>query len=209
VRMVNSKHLYLALGDSITAGYGVGLKNSFPSIYSTVLRQQFPDLHYVNLGVNGLTTGRLVSMVATSRVRSLVSRSRIITLTIGSNDLLAEIKALACGCQINVDLALANMANNLMLLGNSIRLNNPNAVVKVATIYNPLPSGPLQLYAPQAQGIIDKANQIIANWARAYNFVPVPVSQAFKGREPFLLGPDHFHPNLLGHQVIAELFRTY
>jgi lysophospholipase L1-like esterase len=82
-------------------------------------------------------------------------------------------------------------------------------VVKVAMIYNPLPSGPLQLYAPQAQGIIDKANQIIANWARAYNFVPVPVSQAFKGREPFLLGPDHFHPNLLGHQVIAELFRTY
>jgi lysophospholipase L1-like esterase len=79
----------------------------------------------------------------------------------------------------------------------------------VATIYNPLPSGPLQLYAPQAQGIIDKANQIIAYWARAYNFVPVPVSQAFKGREPFLLGPDHFHPNLLGHQVIAELFRTY
>jgi lysophospholipase L1-like esterase len=206
VRMVNSKHLYLAMGDSITAGYGVGLQSSFPSIYSTVLRQQFPDLHYVNLGVNGLTTGRLLSMVGTPRIRSLVSRSRIITITIGSNDLLTEIKALACGCQINVDLALANMANNLMLLGNSIRINNPYAVVKVATIYNPLPNGPLQMYAPQAQGVIDKANQIIAYSARANNFVPVPVSQAFRGREAFLLGPDHFHPNLIGHRVIAELF---
>ncbi|HZW83716.1 MAG TPA: SGNH/GDSL hydrolase family protein [Candidatus Deferrimicrobium sp.] len=204
--MVNSKYLYLALGDSITAGYGVGFKNSFPSIYSTVLRQQFPDLHYVNLGVNGLSTGRLVSMVGTQRVGSLVSRSRIITITIGSNDLLSEIKALASGRQINVDLALANMSNNLMLLGKSIRITNPDAVVKVATIYNPLPSGPLQLYAPQAQGIIDKANQIIAYWARTYNFVPVPVTQAFRGKEPFLLGPDHFHPNPHGHRVIADLF---
>ncbi|HUS89504.1 MAG TPA: SGNH/GDSL hydrolase family protein [Desulfosporosinus sp.] len=48
--------LYLALGDSITAGYGVGSLFSFPTVYGNFLRRHSPDLSVHNLGVNGLTT---------------------------------------------------------------------------------------------------------------------------------------------------------
>jgi lysophospholipase L1-like esterase len=73
--------LYLALGDSITAGYGVGSAFSFPSVYGNFLRRHNPDLSVHNLGVNGLTTHGLLELLQCNRsLRHLVSLASFLSL---------------------------------------------------------------------------------------------------------------------------------
>ena len=197
--------IYLALGDSITTGYGVGSNRSFATLYYTSLLHSFPGLKCENLGINGLTSAELATLVGQTRVYSLIAQARVLTITIGSNDLLSVGKGLISGAGANMDLTLGSLNQNLMFIGERIRSANPSALVKIATIYNPLPpmdkaSGAL------AQGLVKTANRSIIRTAREFRFTAVPVAKFFSGKEQVLLGPDHLHPNVMGHRVIADLF---
>lgn len=197
--------IYLALGDSITTGYGVGINQSFAALFYKNLLAFDPGLQYVNLGVNGLTSMELASMVRQERVCSLIAQAKIISLTIGSNDLLAVGKGFISGAGANTDLALGNFHQNFMFIGNQIRAINPSVLVKAATIYNPLPPMNKEVDA-YARGLVKAANHQIKHEAREFRFVAVPVAKAFSGQEQLLLGPDHLHPNVMGHRVMADLF---
>lgn len=198
--------IYLALGDSITTGYGVRTNQSFATLFYTSLLPSFPGLKYENLGVNGLTSGDLATMIGQLRVCSLIAQSKIISITIGSNDLLAVGKGLISGAGANIDLTLGSLNHNLMLLGGRIRSVNPSAIVKIATIYNPLP--PMDKSSDElARGLVKTANHNIIRTAREFRFVVIPVAKVFSGKEQLLLGPDHLHPNIMGYRVISDLFR--
>ncbi|MEA4902277.1 SGNH/GDSL hydrolase family protein [Desulfitobacterium sp.] len=197
--------IYLALGDSITTGYGVGTNQSFAALFYKNLLAFDPGLQYVNLGVNGLTSMELASMVRQERLCSLIAQAKIISLTIGSNDLLAVGKGFISGAGANIDLALGNFNQNFMFIGNQIRAINPSVLVKAATIYNPLPPMNKEVDA-YAMGLVKAANHQIKRVAREFRFVVVPVAKAFSGQEQLLLGPDHLHPNVMGHRVMADLF---
>jgi len=200
--------LYLALGDSITAGYGVGSPFSFPMVYAAFLRRHNPDLRMINLGINGLTTGGLLALLKVNQdIRRLVSQASLITLTIGSNDLLRLIRN--TNQPINpsyLPLIFNNMSKNLAQIGEVVRQLNPNATVKVATLYNPLSAGSNTQYFVQAQGVIDNANTVIATWANRYGFYVVYVDREIRGKERLLIGRDYVHPNVVGYQVIAKAF---
>lgn len=200
-------NLYLALGDSITAGYGVGIKNSFASLYSTILSRHLPYIRYQNLGVNGLTTGGLADQLINGRgIRDFLTQARIMSITIGSNDLLSVGKLIVSNRQVNIDSILKNMSGNLLPIGKSVRSSAPSALVQVTTIYNPLPTGPDARLAGTAQIFIDHANQIITNWAESFGFQVILTDRLFRDKEAILIGPDHFHPNLRGHEVLAQAF---
>lgn len=197
--------LYLALGDSITAGYGVRSSFSFPCVYATLLQRHNPDLRMINLGVNGLTTGGfLVSLQVNQDIRHLVAQASLITLTIGSNDLLRLIRQ-----PINpsyVPLVFNDMSKNFAQIGEEIRRLNPIAMVKVATLYNPLSEGSNAPYFRQVQGVIENANALIVTWAKRYGFHVVFLDCEIRGREYLLIGQDHAHPNASGYLVIATAF---
>lgn len=197
--------IYLAMGDSLTTGYGVGPNQSFAALFYKHLLADNPGLQYINLGVNGLTSGELVSMAAQKRFQSLIAQAGIISLTIGSNDLLGVGKRLISGAGDNIDLTLGELNRNLMLIGGHIRTINPNALVKIATIYNPLPPINKQS-AAFAYAMLKSANRGISHTAREFRFVVVPVAKAFSGKEQLLLSQDRLHPNVMGHSVMAELF---
>ena len=205
--VINVK-LYLALGDSITAGYGVGRPFSFPMVYADFLRRHNPDLRMINLGVNGLTTGGLLALLkAQQEIRHLVSQASLITFTIGSNDLLRLIRNTNQPINLSyVPLVLNNMSRNFAQIGEEVRRLNPMATVKVATLYNPLPAGSGTQYYVQAQAIIDNANTILATWAKRYGFHVAFLDREIRGKERLLIGQDHVHPNLAGYQVIAKTF---
>lgn len=197
---------YLALGDSITAGYGVGSKN-FAYLYYSYLRSFNPNLHYINYGINGLTTGGLANLLSTNvNLKNWVTQAEVITITIGSNDLLHAAVSILRGTKVEIFATLANMERNLDFIGSQIRHLNPRALVKAGTIYNPLPAGPYYRYAGQAQPFIAQANKVLVHWAKRYGFNVIPIDKAFQGRERLVIGPDYLHPNFQGHQIIATEF---
>jgi lysophospholipase L1-like esterase len=203
-----SQNIYLALGDSITTGYGVGANNSFAALFYKSLSTCSPGLKYVNLGVNGLKSADLAAMAEQTQVLSLIAQASVMSITIGSNDLLAIGKGLVLSKENNIALAQRNLDYNLMRLGNSIRRANSSAIIKVATIYKP--TLPLNKQAiGLAQGLVMTANHSIRRMAREFRFRVIPVDKAFSGREQILLGADHVHPNLMGHSVISDLFIKY
>jgi lysophospholipase L1-like esterase len=169
---------------------------------------KFSGLKYENLGVNGLTSDALATMVGQKRIYSLIQQSKIISITIASNDLLAVGRRIISGSGANFDLTMGNLSRSLILIGESIRTANPSAIVKIATIYNPLPPMDKQLEI-LAQGLVKTTNRSIINVARQFRFDVIPVDKAFGGREQILLGTDHLHPNIQGHKVIADLFCRY
>lgn len=199
------RSLYLALGDSITAGYGVGISQSFASIYYNFLCGTSPGLAYVNLGVNGLTSGALVAMLQRRKNRNFLLEANLISITIGSNDLLTAGRSALSGRGLNLPAMLENLAQNLRLCGSLLRSLTPEAVVKIATIYNPFNPVTQEFFTP-SQSLIIPANQAIVSCAGQYNFLVVPVERAFRGKESALLGPDHLHPNIMGQRLIADLF---
>lgn len=203
--------LYLALGDSITAGYGVESPFSFPNVYAAFLSRHNQDLRLLNCGINGLTTSGLLNLLRTNKsLRHSLSQACLITLTIGSNDLLRLIgKPNQLIKTSQLPIIQANMSKTLMQIGQEIRLLNPFAAVKVATLYNPLPAGPYANYYAQVQGIIDNANSMIVIWAKQYGFVVVNIDREIKGKEVLFIGRDHAHPSAAGYQMIAKAFARY
>lgn len=197
--------LYLALGDSLTTGYGVGANQSFAALFYRSLLSSSPGLKYENLGVNGLTSGGLITLMSQKGVCSLIAQSKVISVTIGSNDLLATGKELLSGAGANIDLTLGNLNHNLMLIGGHIRAINPFVLVMISTLYSPLPPMNKQSRA-LTQELLKTANHSIIRVARENRFRVIPVAKAFNGQEQLLLGPDHLHPNVMGHRAMADLY---
>ena len=205
--------LYLALGDSITAGYGVSSSFSFPTIYANFLSRHHSDLCLLNQGVNGLTTSELLNLVRVNQgLRHSITQAALITLTIGSNDFLNLIENGNFDQAFNpsqLPFILKNMSNTLAQVGEEMRRLNSGATVKVATLYNPLPAGPYAHFSALVQRVIASANRIIVSWAKHYGAVVVFLDREIRGKEQFLIGQDYAHPNEAGYQVIAKAFARY
>ena len=198
--------LYLALGDSLTKGYGVGTRNSFATLYYNEISKVYPDLEYINAGVNGIKSGELANLVRKPEYIRCIACSRIITLTIGSNDLLAIGKGLLTGTAVNIDQILRNLNRNLMAIANNIRLINSHAIIKIATIYNPLSRSNPQV-RHLSYKLIRAVNMCIERIAKQFQMIVVPIDKAFWKREDMFLG-EHLHPNIIGYRVMAEMFLT-
>ncbi len=83
-----SGQTYLALGDSISTGYG--LDNAGTEAFPSLLKNQLgSDYTLVNKAVNGETTSSLLARLSTTEYQNAVIDADLITITIGGNDLMA------------------------------------------------------------------------------------------------------------------------
>ncbi len=79
-----TKPVYLALGDSITTGYGLGEdEKSFPEIVADAMGYEL-----VNRAVNGNTAPGIISQMKEPDVIMDVQKADVITITCGGNDLM-------------------------------------------------------------------------------------------------------------------------
>lgn len=257
-----AKPSYVALGDSITTGYGVNDDSAFPSLLAGEMGYELK-----NLAAEGATSADLLVQVQDSAVAS----ADVITITIGGNDLMNALydylaaaynaandtttmtgeyvkEALTSGDMQMLMFAvqsasgfttssaaisaLATFTQNLESAVDKIKEVNPDALVFVATQYNPYKWLPdscdnetyksyLTTIAQTFEAGVQALNGAIATVANKTSaFVPVDVYAAFNSSsdnlsnasyaesEPFpgLIVPSvnlDFHPNSAGHQVIA------
>jgi len=214
---------YLALGDSISAGYGAHpATNGFVyQLYQSGAIDNVNNLLLDNIGVVNATSrdvldhqlplGALFFADTGSEYR------KVVTLTVGGNDLVALIGQLlnpslsqAEKMQL-INATLTGYGTNLgALLAGLIRFQNVE--VYVADQYDTL------LPVPGASDIVDALNAVTAQVVASISQLPsanitlVDIHSAFEGRKGLLLiekkggDPYQVHPTNAGYQVIAKAF---
>jgi acyl-CoA thioesterase-1 len=85
---IKKEYKIVAFGDSLTAGYGVDLKDSYPSILEENLKKKAEakntEIKIINMGVSGETTSGGVD-----RVEFVISQNpNLVLLGLGANDML-------------------------------------------------------------------------------------------------------------------------
>lgn len=240
---------YVALGDSISAGYGLeGGELSFPEMLERDTGYVLTDFS----SNDGVTSEDLLETLNKSEVIAAVQGADVITITVGGNDLmnaLYEYLADAPGVSMSAEdirkglengtigtgtlmklmmelgdfpassqasAALTTLGANLSRALAQIKGMNPDATCIVANQYNPYG----HINNPFAADIVSTfeegvqaLNTTLAGVAQARGATVVdvhgvfaassanPCNAYFTGLNNFSLD---FHPNALGHQLIAE-----
>lgn len=257
--------VYLALGDSITTGYGLAEgEPCFPELLA-----QSAGYTLINRGVNGNTVAGLLKQLADPSAIPDVMAADLITITCGGNDLIgllyqsiamiynATVPALLAVKAEDIPVIMSDpedprqqalmMAVQTILEGNEamgvpsftegdaiqealtgylqglntvisgIRAVNPDAVIIVATQYNPYPdfAGEFaQMSASVGVGVQKLSQAIALNATMTEGYLVADVYSAFAASEVRLCNatPEplelDFHPNAAGHAVIAECMKA-
>ncbi len=213
---------YVALGDSIA--YGYGLSDRQTQSYVSLIRQHLEDSYdYVvetNLGTNGQESTDLLDILTNKdndmykKYRASLSYADIVTLSIGSNDLLHLIQLdsdmdemIKNGSQM-FDEACETFGENFPKIISAIRRINPDAQIYVDNIYNPA------IHVSAFEDVYDIAEYYITKMNECFydsdDYGLVDVKEAFDSEDKSLInlmiqgrGIDP-HPNAAGHLKIAE-----
>jgi len=223
----------VALGDSITAGYGVEPMKTYPELVARGLgARSGRDAVVTNLGVNGLRTGQLLDLLRTDpQYRDAVAAADVITIDIGTNDLSMARAAYyrgTCGGRDNrgcLSQARRTFRDELGQITDEIlRLKRSDADVVMIDVYffyfND--TGLASKYSPpldataeikQPGMLLLSVNTFVRATAEGMGFGFASARSAFNGESgiesPLARGmvlplPDGMHPSERGHASIAE-----
>jgi len=166
----------LALGDSLTAGYGLALDDAFPARLQRALKAEGRDVEVINAGVSGDTA-------AAGRARlewALGAKPDAAIVELGANDALRG---------LDPELTYANLDAILT------RLERDRVPVLLAGMLAPPNLG------AEYGGRFKDA---FARLARAHDVVFYPFFLDGVAAKPALALPDGLHPNPRGVDVIVE-----
>lgn len=142
---------YVALGDSIAGGYGLDdvETESYVGRVANALSEKYGAVKLTNFGENGLRSDELLRILTDGTEErhaeyiEAIREADIITLSIGSNDLLRYISRdtnleefKKNGDELFTD-ACRQFEENIPLILKAIKLNAPQAQLFVNNIYNP------------------------------------------------------------------------
>lgn len=168
----------IVLGDSLTAGLGLDLEDSFPSVIQRRLKEKGLDYHVVNAGVSGDT-----SAGGLRRLEWALGEGdpRILIVALGGNDGLRGLPP----PQLEQNLA------SIIATGQKRGLT-----VILAGMEAP-PN-----YGPEYTAAFRKTYQDLA---RKYNVALIPFLLQGVAGDPALNQGDGIHPNARGAQIVADL----
>ncbi len=169
----------LFLGDSITAGLGVETEQSFPALLQTRIDSMDYPAHAINAGLSGETSSGGLSRLSWL-LREPVD---ILFLELGGNDGLRG---------INLDVTTKNLSRII----EATRERYPGVPVILAGMQIPPNLGHEYTAA---------FKRIYSDVAEKHGAVFVPFAPDGLGDMKELLLPDGIHPNIAGHQALADL----
>jgi lysophospholipase L1-like esterase len=206
-------YLYLALGDSLTAGLGASevhylRLNAFVPKLTGYLREE-RNVLVENHGIPGITSAQLQQYIEQGLgVKQRISQASVITITIGGNDLLQLLRQESL-TQRGILAAIEEFERNLEQVLTSIRSVNPHVRVYVMDLYLPYDEDhPLH---PLGKVTIPVFNQSVKKQLdKDPNAYLVSVYDVFLGRGSKLTHIDRndIHPNDDGYTLIFETFKA-
>lgn len=183
-------NVYMAFGDSITAGEGASAGAAYPDVLLTLLGPHFGAALVTNRGADATN-----SFEGVERVRRNLrgSRPAYTLILYGTNDWNIP------GCQDDVD--LCRTVENLRLI-----LDEVKAFGSLPVLATLLPVNPAQA-PPSRNAWIDEINPLIASMGRAEGAFVIDVHQTFRRRGDLAsLYTDHVHLNDAGYSLLAQAF---
>ena len=196
---------YMALGDSLAAGYGAMLATQGYAylLYQQGVYDQVSNTLFANAAVPGATSGDVLD----HQVPQAITRFQptVVTLSVGGNDLLSILGG-ADPVQI-----IGQFQENLgrILCGLSQAL--PRSRIYVHNLYD-VPE--ITSIVPGALDALHAFNAVIGGVARACGAIVADVYSAFSGRNGLLLierngaGQFEVHPTNAGYREMANAFRA-
>ena len=227
-KVTSSSHLdYVALGDSIPAGYGIAEGSEYPELIAAGLSNEGVLANFDNFATSGWTSQQVYDDLS-SRTQA-IRHSEILTITAGANDLLPYLQALTDGDPGN-DLAATqaiptvigpldptdpNYGNgsvyeNMAKIITAIKSINKNDEIYVMGYYDPFAAWPDSELKTSAELMIYALNANLKNAADENGAIYVPTYFDPAGLDP--TDPDNYllvdpiHPNALGQTVLATYF---
>lgn len=199
---------YVALGDSLTEGYGVGEEDSFVAVYSRLMESALGRrVIYLNAGVTGETTTDILDrMSKDADLQEAIRQADLISLTAGGNDLLGAAREFLLHRDPQVlKAALRLFTINIRRIIEAIKHiraapgqdRAKRLVMRILNLYNPFP-------------IIEETDYWIERFNRQWQAYETPyirivdLYEAFQYRTDDLIGEDMVHPNVLGYRTMAE-----
>jgi len=170
-------------GDSITAGYGVGIEFAFPRLIESQLDKDGFDVEIVNAGLSGET-----SAGGLTRIDWILNRPfDVFVLELGANDGLR-------GLPVN------ETSKNLQAIIDKVKAKYPNTQIVLAGMMVPPNMG--QEYASEFESLYPQLAE--KNKALLIPFLLQDVAGIAE-----LNQPDGIHPNTQGHKIIADNLYPY
>ncbi len=198
---------YVAIGDSLTAGYGAKPDETFVHHFCCAIQEKMREQpEVVNAGVVGATTPEMIRLIEENLLlRKQIRSANLISLTAGGNDLLLAAKAyLFEGNAISLKHALKQFQINYDRLIRSVRDLKESAenadvsyTLLLIGLYNPIPELEESAFWVQA---FNKQMEKHANGHIRF----INLYDRFSGREEEFLYEDRIHPNAHGYRVIAS-----
>lgn len=169
----------VALGDSLTAGYGLSRKEAYPALIAERMRSAGYEFEVTNAGWSGDTTAgglrRLPEILRKKKIDVLI-------IELGINDAFRGV-------------AIDEMRSNLQAIIDQTRARHPGVSIIVAGMQLPLATSDAYVRAfGEMFGALAEKNRTLL----------IPYLLEGVGGDPELNQPDLVHPNAAGQRIMAE-----
>ena len=170
----------VALGDSLTAGYGVSRRQAYPALIAEKMRNAGYQFEVVNAGWSGDTTsGGLRRLPAILRAHKKID---IFILELGINDAFRGV-------------SIEQMRENLQAIVDQTRARHPGVAIVIAG---------MQLPVYSSDDYVGAFGGIFAPLAEKNRAALIPYLLEGVGGNPELNQLDRVHPNAAGQRVVAD-----
>ncbi len=170
----------VALGDSLTAGFGLSRKQAWPALVGEKMRAAGYKFEVINAGASGDTTaGGLRRLPAILRGHKKID---ILILELGINDVFRGVD-------------LPQIRDNLQAIIDQSRAQHPEAAIVVAG---------MQLPGYSSEDFVSAFGAMFATLAQKNRAALIPFFLEGVAGDPALNQWDRVHPNAAGQRVLAE-----
>ncbi|MFZ1220626.1 MAG: arylesterase [Chthoniobacterales bacterium] len=170
----------VALGDSLTAGFGLSRKQAYPALLGEKMREAGYDFELVNAGSSGDTTaGGLRRLPALLRAHKKID---ILIVELGINDVFRG---------VDID----QIRSNLQAIIDQARARQPRIRIVIAG---------MQLPGHSSEDYVSAFGSMFATLAEKNRASLIPFFLEGVAGDPALNQWDRVHPNAAGQRVLAD-----